>query len=211
MWHFLIKPAFITPSGKYWYKAMPKGICNAPVVSSVSWIHCCAASSQNMPWPISILSAASHQCSENILNTFTILTHNRDPKLKLNHRDVLLQSKQYHTLVMFYNPKILPPTTVRLRLLRHFPHPKTKKRRVLFLVWWVSITYLSNTISSWPSPCTSPPKKTQNFEWLPDYEKAFQDLKKALLSSEVFAFPWLYSFSLAKHANRDLVLAWVKW
>lgn len=178
---------FITPFGRYRFRRLPFGITSAPELFQVEMEKLLA----NQPGTIVIMDdilvfgATKKEHDENLQRVLEVI---RSRGLKLNKAKCMFGQKELPFMGNVVGHKGVKPDPEKVTAICKFPAPEnmTELRRVIGMA-----NYLGRfvpALSTLMKPMTDLLKSDVVWQWGPDQEKAFQDLKDRVSSTPILSF-----------------------
>ena len=186
------KTAFLTPSGKYRYKAMPMGLRNSPasfqstvdlVLSGIRYKHCLAYMDD-----IIIFSTTFE---EHMRDLEDVLDRLIAANLKLKPSKCEIGRDRIKFLGHILTPKGIRPTPDNIEKIQNLERPKTIKQTRRFLGMAGFYRKFIPNYGIRAQPLYDITKKTNgmDFPWGTEQENAFLDLKGALTCENLLLYP----------------------
>ena len=184
------KSAFVTPFGLFEWKSMPFGLCNAPAtfqrlmnrVLGELVGECCMVYLDD----IVIFSTT---VAEHLHHLQLVLQRLRDAGLKVKPSKCHL----FRQSVIFLGHQIsatgVSPDPSKFAVVQNWPIPKSAKEVKQFVGF---VTYYRRFIRNFAdiaSPLYNLTREHVKFVWSPDCQAVFQQLKQALTSAPILAYP----------------------
>lgn len=184
------KTAFVTSDGLFEFNRLPFGLASSPayfqqlmdvVIRGLKWT-CAIAYIDD----IIIFSETLEDHLKDLRRLFTAL---RAANLKLSPKKCVLGAARVHYLGHVISRDGIEPNPAKTRAIEEYKRPGnvTQLRRFLGLAQYYR-RFIKN-FSRAAAPLFALMKKDSKFNWGPECEEAFQQLKTALMSSPVLAHP----------------------
>ena len=194
------KTAFSTPYGLYHYKRMPFGLCNGPA----SYSRLVQLALQGIPLDVAIpylddIIVISKDARTHLANLETILKVHRKAGLKLQPSKCHIFRKSVEYLGHIVSKKGIAVIPRYVKAVQDWKLPKTRSD---FRVFLGKVGYYRRYIKNYSkiaAPMTdvsgkgSSVDEKQPIEATPPIKKAFEALKKSLLSAPILAYPRFHS------------------
>ena len=184
------KTAFITNQGLYEFRVMPFGLCNAPatfeqlmerVLSGLQWQTCLVYIDDI------IVYGDSFQLSMQRLQE--VLTRIRKAGLKLSPKKCHLFQKSVNFLGHVVSHEGIQTDPVKTESVEKWPIPRTVTDVRSFLGLCSYYRRFVKGFAETARPLHRLTEKTQNFVWSQECDNAFRELKRALISAPILAYP----------------------
>ena len=184
------KTAFNTYSGLYEYTVMPFGLCNAPVTSQrlIETVltglvrECCVVY-------IDDIFVVGDTFEEHQSNLRKVLDRLREANHKLKPGKCKFAQRKVEYLGYVVSEHGLPTDPMKVDVVRKFAVPKDVKSLHSFLGLVSYYRRFIPCFSKMASPLYFLTRKDVPFDWTPTYEQAFDELKQALITAPVLAYP----------------------
>lgn len=184
------KTAFTTGRGLWQFRVMPFGLCNAPATFERLMDHVLAG----LPWDVCavylddiiVLGPTFEKKIENLEEVFNRL---RAANLKLSPKKCELFQVEVVYLGHIITADGIRTDPAKIETVLSWPQPKNVAELRRFLGFCSYYRRFVNKFTEISEPLFRLTRKNQPFEWNIEAEEAFQNLKQALTSQPVLAFP----------------------
>ena len=178
---------FITPCGRYFYKRLPFGISSAPEIFQRTMEYILRDEKNVICYfdDIFVHSQSDEQHEKDLLSVTNTL---KKANLKLNKEKCELRKKKIEFLGHIISKDGVSPDPAKISAVINMPAPTnvTELRRLLGMINFLG-RYIHN-LSNLLRPMTELLEKDKEWIWGPSQEKAFTQVKEALISSPTLAF-----------------------
>lgn len=184
------KSAFVTPTGIYQWKRMPFGLVNAPasfqalmtqVLKGLNWKTCLVY--------VDDILVFSNSFQQHIQHLHDIFTRLESAGLTLKPNKCSFALKEVHYLGHVITKTGVKADVAKTDAVKTFPTPKSTKDVRSFLGLCNYYRKFIQGYSSLISPLTALLRKDVKFKWSEECQAAFEQLKTALTSPPVLAYP----------------------
>lgn len=184
------KSAFVTPTGVYQWKRMPFGLVNAPasfqalmtqVLRGLNWKFCLVY--------VDDILVFSNSFEQHIHHLHQIFSRLENAGLTLKPSKCSFALQKVHYLGHVITKDGVQVDVTKTDAVKSFPIPKCTKDVRSFLGLCNYYRKFIKNYSTIISPLTSLLRKEIKFEWSDDCQYAFDQLKIALTSPPVLAYP----------------------
>ena len=184
------KTAFCTRSGLYQFKVMSFGLCNAPatferlmetVLRGLQWKECLVY--------LDDIIIFGRTFDETLGRLSRVFDRIQDAGLKLNPKKCALFKKEVKFLGHIVTPEGVRTDPAKIEAVEKWPTPRSTKDVRSFLGLASYYRKFVKGFSSIARPLHHLTGKGVPFEWNPAAHQAFEELKKALSSTPILAYP----------------------
>lgn len=184
------KTAFISRHGLYQWRVMPFGLCNAPatfqrmmdaILEGIKWEYCLVYLDDIMVY--------SKDFKEHIRHLDVVLSRLEQAGLKLNLKKCKIARAEVSYLGHVIDKSGVRPDNSNTEAVKDYPRPKNVKEMRTFLGLASYYRRFVKDFASLADPLFKLCHPKEKFEWGEIHEKAFESLKKALISPPVLAHP----------------------
>jgi hypothetical protein len=184
------KIAFVTKYGQYEFTVVSFGLTNAPAyfMNMMNKVFMEELDKFVVMFIDDILVySATTEEHEQHLRTMLERLSQHQLYAKFSKCEFWIEEVAFLGHVLFAKAVVVDPTKIKAVKEWEQPHNVSEIRSFLGLAGYYC-RFIEN-FSKIARPMTNLLKKTQEFEWTPDCEKSFQDLKKRLTTTPVLALP----------------------
>lgn len=180
--------AFITPEGLWEYKNMPFGLCNAPatfqrmmdaVLAGAKWNWCLVY--------LDDILVISKTFQEHVKHLDDVFTRLEEARLKLKAKKCSLLRRELLFLGHIIAENGIRPNPAKVKVLEHWPVPKTVKEVESFLGLATYFRKFVPGFAKIAAPLNE--LKKNEFRWTESQQRAFDILRKALMTDPVLMHP----------------------
>ena len=201
------KSAFVTHQGLYEFRVMPFGLKNAPAVfQRLMQKVLTGLNPETGPDFVAIylddILVFSETFEAHLLHLRQVLERFKVAGLKLKPSKCHFFSQTVEYLGHLVTPREILPNPNRVSAIKEFPAPKSVKEVRQFLGLGSYYRRFIRNFAEIAHPLHLLTQKDAIFQWSPECQKAFQQLKDALVSPPVLAYPdFSKSFTLETDAS----------
>ncbi|KAM8953265.1 adhesion G protein-coupled receptor F5-like [Pelodytes ibericus] len=185
------KSAFVTPFGLYQFKVMPFGMKNAPATFQRMVDRLLDGSQEYACAYLDDIAIFSNSWDEHLTHIGAILDRIREAGLTLKPSKCHVGMAEVQYLGYMVGSGQQKPEPAKIEAVAKWPTPRTKTQVLAFLGTAGYYRKFVPNYSALAKPLTDLTKKNlpKVVTWSPECEKAFQELKTALIHAPVLAAP----------------------
>ena len=180
--------AFITPDGLYEFTVLPFGMRNGPATFQ-RLMNYLTADLEGVRCYLDDLVIWSHTWSEHLVRLESLLATLSSANLTVN----LVKSEFGHARVTFLGHVVgqgqVAPMAAKVEAIRQYPIPSDKKAVMRFMGLTGYYRRFCKNFSQVSAPLTNLLSTKQKFDWSPECQQAFENLKNLLISAPVLQAP----------------------
>ncbi|XP_063215566.1 retrovirus-related Pol polyprotein from transposon 412 isoform X1 [Bacillus rossius redtenbacheri] len=184
------KTAFSTGSGLFQFTVLPFGLCNAPatferlmelVLHSLTWKTCLVY--------LDDIIVVGNTVKEHLKNLQDVFDRLRHAQLKLSPKKCFLFQHEVTFLGHIVSQVGVRTDPEKIRSVKEWPRPENKHDVRSFLGLCTYYRRFVPGFAAIAKPLHELTEERRQFLWTPTCETSFQDLKKALCTSPILAYP----------------------
>lgn len=184
------KTSFSTPLAHYEFVRMPFGLKGAPAMfQRLMNTVLLGLQDEELFVYLDDIVLFAQNLEEHQAKVKRVFKRLRDAKLSIQPEKCVFLSKSVEYLGHIITPNGVFPNPSKTEAVRNFPRPKTQTNIRQFLGLAGFYRRFITNFSSRAKPLSDLTKKTVKFEWGPEQEKSFQDLKNALCTAPILQYP----------------------
>ena len=184
------KTAFSVPNGKYEFEVTPYGLCNAGR-SYQRMIDMCLADlpKERILAYIDDIVIFSRTFEEHLQDVESVLHKLREANVSLKLSKCVWAAAEVEYLGFVLSGDGIRPQKQLTEAILQYAVPKTKKEIKRFLGMSGFYREFIKDFANMAAPMNNLTKDSVNFEWTVECENSFKNLKRALMTAPVLAFP----------------------
>ena len=195
------KTAFITHNGLYEFNVLPFGLCNSPATFQRLMTHVL----RGLEWDICLvyiddLIIFSRTFDDHLLHLERVFKRLRDANVRLKPSKCYFVQQKVDYLGHVVSAEGLSPNPNKIQAVQDFPIPQNTTGIKAFLGLCNYYRRFIKDFAQIASPLNKLTSKNAKFHWTADCQRAFDTLKRALVSAPVLSYP---DFSLPFHLYVD--------
>nr|ABA97230.1 retrotransposon protein, putative, Ty3-gypsy subclass [Oryza sativa Japonica Group] len=185
-----LKTSFITPFGAYCYITMPFGLKNAGATYQRMIQRCFSTQiGRNVEAYVDDIVVKTKQKDDLIADLEETFTSIRAFKMKLNPEKCIFGVPSGKLLGFMVSQRGIQANPEKINAILNMKPPSSQKDVQKLTGCMAALSRFVSRLGEWGMPFFKLLKKTNNFQWGPEAQKAFEDFKKLLTTPPVLASP----------------------
>nr|ABF98738.1 retrotransposon protein, putative, Ty3-gypsy subclass [Oryza sativa Japonica Group] len=185
-----LKTSFITPFGAYCYITMPFGLKNAGATYQRMIQRCFSIQiGHNIEAYVDDVVVKTKQKDDLIADLEETFTSIRAFKMKLNPEKCIFGVPSGKLLGFMVSQRGIQANPEKINAILNMKPPSSQKDVQKLTGCMAALSRFVSRLGEWGMPFFKLMKKSDNFQWGPEAQKAFEDFKKLLTTPPVLASP----------------------